>query len=160
MLVGKGIEAALNEQIGHELAASLQYVAIAAYCESENLGMLAKVFYKQSDEEREHALKLVDYLVRAGAKARVPAIPESKSDFSSVEEAVRLAVDWELQVTGQFNSLMELAIAEKDHLSQAFLAWFVTEQLEEVSSMTRLHELVQRAGNNLLMVEAYLIHGG
>lgn len=159
MLISKEMESALNAQVGHEFGASLQYVSIAAFFEAGHLGQLAAFFFKQSEEEREHALKLVDYLLKTGAEVRIPALPAPMSGFSSEEEAVKLACDWEMNVTGQFNALMGQAIAQQDHLSQAFLAWFVTEQLEEVSTMTRLLDLIRRAGTNLFMVEAYLIHG-
>ncbi len=159
MLISTGLESAINEQVGHEFGASLQYVNIAAFFESRNLHQLSTLFFKQSEEEREHALKLVDYLLKTGAQVRIPALPAPTSGFASEEEAVSLACQWEMNVTDQFNTLMRQAVAEQDFLSQAFLAWFVTEQLEEVSSMTRLLDLVRRAGNNILMVEAYLVHG-
>lgn len=159
MLISSEMETALNEQIGNEFGASLQYTNVATYFDSENLRLLAKLFHKQSDEERQHALKLADYVVQAGGHVSIPAVRAPQSRFESAEEAVKLAVDWELQVTDQINALMNLAIAKNDHLSQAFLSWFVTEQLEEVSSMTRLLDLVRRAGGNVLLAEAYLVHG-
>lgn len=159
MLISTETESAINEQVGHEFGASLQYVSIAAFFESRNLSQLAAFFFKQAEEEREHALKLVDYLVKAGAQVRIPALPAPMSSFSSEEEAVKLACDWELNVTDQFNALMRQAVNQQDYLTQTFLAWFVTEQLEEVSSMTRLLDLIRRAGSNLFMVEAYLVHG-
>jgi ferritin len=159
MMISAEMVAALNEQIGREFAASLQYTNVATYFEGENLQLLAKLFHKQSDEERAHALKLTNYVVQAGGEVRIPAVAAPQSQFASAEEAVKLALDWELQVTDQINALMDLAKAQNDHLSQAFLAWFVTEQLEEVSSMTRLLDLVRRAGGNVLLAEAYLVHG-
>ena len=159
MLIGPEMEAALNEQIGKEFGASLQYTNVATYFDSENLQLLAKLFHKQSDEERQHALKLANYVVQAGGRVRIPAVGAPQSRVDSAEDAVKTAVDWELQVTGQINALMDLAVKQNDHLSQAFLSWFVTEQLEEVSSMTRLLDLVRRAGGNVLLAEAYLVHG-
>ena len=159
MLISTAMAAALNEQVGHEFGASLRYVSISAFFEGRNLSQLSALFAKQADEEREHAMKLVDYLLKAGAGVEIPAIPASTSGFATEEEAVKLALDWELTVTDRFNALMRQAITEQDYLSQAVLAWFVTEQLEEVSSMTRLLDLVRKAGTNLFMVEAYLGHG-
>lgn len=159
MLISPEMEHALNQQIGREFGASLQYTNVATYFDSENLRLLAKLFHKQSEEERQHALKLVDYVVQAGGHVRIPAVEAPQNEFDSAEAAVTLAVDWELRVTDQINSLMDLAATKNDHLSQAFLSWFVTEQLEEVSSMTRLLDLVRRAGGNVLIAEAYLVHG-
>jgi len=160
MLISEKMNAALNEQVGHEFGASLQYVAIAAYFDSDNLPELAAHFYRQADEERDHAMRLVNYVVDAGGKVAIPAVPAPKSGFASAEEAVKLSVDWELTVTKQINALVDLAIKETDHTTQNFLQWFVTEQLEEVSSMERLLSMIRRAVANLLFVEDYLARQG
>ena len=160
MLISEKMNAAINEQVGHEFGASLQYVAIAAYFDSDNLPELAAHFYRQAEEERDHAMRLVNYVVDAGGKVTIPAVPAPKSGFASAEEAVKLSVDWELTVTKQINALVDLAIKETDHTTQNFLQWFVTEQLEEVSSMERLLSMIRRAGANLLFVEDYLARQG
>jgi len=135
MLIGKELTQAINEQIGHELAASHQYVAIAAYFDGLALKRLAKMFYRQGEEEREHAIKFAHYVVETGGTLEIPAIPAPKASFKSVEEAVQLSMDWELEVTRRINGLMDIAVAQKDYLGKDFLRWFVTEQLEEVSTM-------------------------
>lgn len=159
MMIGQSINQAFNEQIGHEFGASMQYIAIASYFEYQNLRLLANLFFKQSDEEKEHAMKFVKYIIETQGSLQIPAIAAPKPTFTSAEEAVSAALNWEKEVTGQINNLMRIAIEEKDYLAQSFLKWFVDEQLEEVSSMDRLLSVIQRAGEkNLLMVEAYLIH--
>src|SRR3989338_7783174 len=161
MLISQKMNDLMNEQIGHEFGASLKYVAIAAYFDSENLPELAAHFYRQADEGRRHSLKFVRYLVDAGGRVRVPAVPAPRSDFGAAAEAVQLSVDWEMTVTKQINALVDLAVKEGDHISQGFLQWFVTEQLEEVSSMETLLSIVKRAGESgLLFVEEYLVRQG
>jgi bacterioferritin B len=84
----------------------------------------------------------------------VPAIPEARATFASAEEAVGLALEWELTVTKQITALLDLASRERDYVAHDFLEWFAREQLEEVSSMDTLLKMVQRAGEpNLLQVE-------
>ena len=113
----------------------------------------------QAEEETEHGMKFVNYILDTSGELRIPAIPEAKFDFTSVEEAVKAALDWEIEVTSQINALMDLAKSQNDHLSQYFLQWFIDEQLEEITKMEQLLSVVQRAGEqNLLMVEAYLVH--
>lgn len=161
MLISNALNAALNEQIGHEFGASLQYVAIAAYFDRENLPVLAAHFYRQADEERAHAMRIVRFVIDAGGRVVIPTVPAGQSDFASAEEAVRLSLDWELQVTDQINSLVDLAMRENNHITKTFLDWFVNEQLEEVSSMDRLLGMVRRAGESgLLLVEHYLASRG
>ncbi len=161
MLIGERMNQALNEQVGRELGASNQYINIAAYFDRESLPELAGFFFRQSDEEREHALRFVRYILDAGGRMEVPAIEAPPSGFASAEAAVQQALDWELEVTRQINALMDLAIQENDHTTQQFLRWFVEEQLEEVSTMEELLGVVRRAGEDgLLFVEQYVVRRG
>ena len=160
-LISDTMNAALNQQIGNELSASMQYIAIAAYFDAEDLLELARHFYRQSEEERTHALRFVKYVVEAGGAVEMGAIPQPQNRFSLAEEAIQKALDGEITVTRQINALVDLALRETDHITNNFLQWFVTEQLEEVSSTSTLLKIVQRAGeNNLLMVEEYLVRNG
>ena len=160
MLISPKMTAALNEQIGNEFGASIQYVAIAAHFDSEGLPALARHFYKQAQEEREHAMRFVKYVVDAGSAVEIPAIPAPRSRFKSAEEAVELSLQWEMTVTKQINELVDQAIRENNHITKNFLEWFVNEQLEEVSSMDTLLRMVRRAGEKgLLFVEHYLATG-
>jgi ferritin len=157
MLISDKMVSALNVQVGNEFGAFSQYVQIAAHFGSENLPELSKFFYRQAEEEKMHALKIVNYVVDAGGRVAMPAIPAPRPKFASAEEAVKLSLDWEETVTKQINGLVDLAIAENDHISRNFLQWFVAEQLEEVSSMDMLLSMVRRAGEQgLLFVEEFL----
>ena len=152
---------AINEQIGNEMGASHQYVAIANYFSEETLPELAKFFYRQADEERLHAMKFVKFLLDAGAHPQIPAIKAPKDRFKSAEECLELSVKWEETVTEQIYGLVEIARKDNHYVAQRFLDWFVTEQLEEVSSMTDLLAVVRRAGEaGLLHVEDYLVRQG
>ena len=62
MLISKELAKAFNEQIGHEFGASMQYVSIAAHFSARHLKLLAKLFFEQAEEERQHAMKFVNYL--------------------------------------------------------------------------------------------------
>jgi bacterioferritin B len=157
MLLKQTVVDALNKQIAEEFGAEAQYTAIALHFDRETLPQLVRYFFLQAEEEESHAMKLLHYINEAGGKAIVPATPAPKNDFTNAEEAVQLALDQEKKVTAQINDLVDLAIKENDHLTRQFLQWFVTEQLEEVSTMTALLTTVKRAGEtNILLVEAYL----
>lgn len=159
MQISKAMSDLMNAQIGNELGASNQYLQLSAYFEGLALKKLAGLFKKQADEEREHALKFFHYLNEVGADVAIPAIPAPKYDVASAEEAFKMAVAWEKEVTQQIYAMLELSIKEKDHASNNFLQWFVAEQVEEVSSMETYLAVVQRAGEkNLLMMEAYFSH--
>jgi ferritin len=160
MLISEKLNTAINVQVGNELGNSNQYVAIAAYFEGECLFGLAKIFYRQAGEEREHAMKFVKFVLDAGGKLAVPAVPAPQNEFKSAEDAAQVAYDSEVRTTRQIYDLVELASAEKNYIATNFLQWFVSEQLEEVSSAETRLSVIKRAGPSVLMVEAYLAHEG
>jgi ferritin len=157
MLISKELEAAINAQVGAEFGASLQYVSIASYFNGDDLPQLADFFYRQAEEEKEHALKFAHYVVETGGTVQISAIPATRSNFMSAEEGAQLALDWETEVTRQINNLMDIAVKDNDYIAQDFLRWFVTEQLEEISTMNTLLRTIQRAGENILLVEDFLM---
>ncbi len=148
---------ALNGQVGNEMGASMLYVSIAAYFDSEDLEQLAAFFYRQADEERDHAMRFVRYIVDAGGQLKMPAVAAPTSDFASAEAAVAAALASEESVTQQIYGLVEIAQKDRDHIAHRFLDWFVNEQFEEVATMNGLLAVVRRAGDdNLLQVEDYM----
>jgi ferritin len=158
-MISKALVDAFNEQIGHEFGASMQYVSIAAHFQKTQLTLLANLFFKQAEEEREHAMKFVKYLLDTKGELRIPAIPAATPTFPSAEAAVAAALSWEQEVTRQITALMDVAVKDNDYLAQSFLQWFIDEQLEEVVKMDRLLSVIRQSGEkNLLMVEAYLVH--
>ena len=160
MLISTQLNQAINTQIGNELAASLQYYQIAAHFQRTNLMLLAKLFFEQASEERMHAEKLLHYVLDTKGELRIPAVREPVHTFPSAEAAVAAALAWETEVTGQINGLMKIADEQDDYLAQGFLQWFVDEQLEETNKMDRLLNVIRMSGDrNLVMVEAYLVHG-
>lgn len=159
-MISAAMNAKLNEQITHEMNASQKYLAIA--CTFDGLGLkgLVRRFREQSDEERGHALKILDYVLEVGGTVALQALAQPKGDYASVLAAIEAAVESELTVTRQINDLVDLAEKEKDHATRSFLQWFVDEQVEEVSSMSHMVQLARMAGNNLLQLEAAVANSG
>jgi ferritin len=160
MMISAQLNAVLNAQIGHELENSNRYIAIASYFERECLFGLAKIYFKQADEERDHAMKFVKFVLEVGGKVSIPQVPAASGEFASAEAAAQFALDSELRTTEEIYALVELAAAEKNYIALNFLQWFVSEQREEISSAETRLAVIKRAGPSVLMVEAYLAHGG
>mgnify|MGYP006303378219 CR=1 FL=1 len=160
-MIKKEVQDAINQQVINELFASNSYLAIASYMESQGLKILAAYFFRQSDEERGHSLRLLRYLLDVNGKVEVNAVPAPSNEFKSVEDAVRGALDQEIEVTAQINNLMDISHTHKDYATANFLRWFVDEQVEEQAAMHELLDLIRHAGpNNLLMVEDRLMKQG
>ncbi len=160
MLTSQNVINAINEQIGYEFSASMQYFAIGAYFAAEALPQLSTHFFAQAEEEKGHALRFMKYVVDAGGNVAIPAIDAPKSSFNTPRDAIKLSLDQEVHVTKQINALVDLARKENDHITVNFLQWFLTEQLEEVSSMDNLLKIIERAGTDLLQADEYLARVG
>lgn len=146
----------LNDQVRSELGASQQYLAIAVYFDSADLPQLAKLFYRQSVEERNHALMLVQYLIDRGVPTEIPALDPVRNAFETPRDAIGLALDLERSVTEQISRLAGTARDEGDYLGEQFLQWFLKEQVEEVAMMTTLVRIAERAGADLFHLEDYV----
>jgi ferritin len=159
VLISRDLAKAFNKQIGNEFGASMQYVSIGAFFHQKQLLLLSNLFMAQADEERQHAMKFVKYVLDTKGELRIPQVAAPTPSFGSAEEAVAAALKWEEEVTRQISALMDLAVKENDYLAQSFLQWFIDEQLEEMAKMDRLLSVIKQSGEkNLLMVEAYLVH--
>ncbi|HVV13527.1 ferritin [Amycolatopsis sp.] len=146
----------LQQQVQNEFNASQQYVALAVWFDNEDLPQLAKVFYRQSVEERNHALAIVQYLMDTDHHVEIPGVNEVRNDFSEAIELVEVALAQEKDVTSDVKTLLKAARAEDDYQGEQFLQWFLKEQVEEVSHMTTLLNVVKRANGNLFDVEQWL----
>ena len=156
MIINQRTADAMNDQIQSEFHASSQYVAMAIYFDEQGLPDLAQFFYRQAEEEREHAMKFVQFLLETGAKPLIPAVPDVRNEFEDAADVVQTALDQELMVTDQINNLVRIAVEENDFTSNNFLQWFVEEQVEEVDSMTTLLQTIQHASGNMLFVEDFV----
>ncbi len=150
----------INEQVGHEFSAFYQYLAASVWCEAEALPELGRYFARQAEEERGHAMKMVQFLNDTNRKVTFSGIPAPVSSFSSVEELIKLAYDQEVKVTDQIKAIYDAAAEHNDRVTQNFMQWFLEEQVEEVASMDTLLKIAKRAGGDLFRIEEYIAREG
>jgi ferritin len=146
----------LHDQIRNEFSASQQYVAIAVYFDGDDLPQLARHFYAQAVEERNHAMMLVRYLLDRDIAVEIPGVDPVLNTFESPTAALRLALDQERTVTEQISRLASVAREEGDYLGEQFMQWFLKEQIEEVATITTLVRVAERAGANLFNLEDFV----
>ena len=146
----------LNEQIGHEFSAHQQYVAIAAYYDVLTMPQMAALFYQQAQEERDHAMMMVQYLLDADHLPVIPALPAPRFDFADVVEPVAAALAQEQRVTTQINELTRIARENHDYASDQFMQWFIKEQVEELSKMSDLLAVVTRSKDDYERIEDWV----
>jgi len=148
--------ALLQEQVRSEFTASQQYIAIATYFAADDLPQLAKHFYAQAVEERNHAMMLVQYLLDRDIHVEIPGIDAVCNTFATPRDALAMALEQERTVTEQVTRLAAVARDESDYLGDQFLQWFIAEQVEEVARMTTLVRIADRAGANLFHLEDFV----
>ena len=148
MLLGKTVQDAMNEQIKNEFYSAYQYLAMAAYCESVNLPGFAQWMRTQSQEETEHAMKFYDFILDRNGRVVLQAIEGPVIEFGSPLEVFEQALEQEQKVTAMINDLYGLAVKESDYASQAFLQWFVTEQVEEEKNAGDVVETLKMVGDS------------
>src|SRR5919199_4254987 len=146
-MLGKAVQDAMNEQIKNELYSAYQYLSMAAYCESVNLPGFARWMRTQAREETEHAMKLYDFILDRNGRVVLQAIEGPVIEFGSPLEVFEQALEQEQKVTAMINDLYGLALKESDYASQAFLQWFVTEQVEEEKNAGDVAETLKMVGD-------------
>ncbi len=146
----------LNEQIGYEFAASQQYIAVAVHYDDVTLPRLAAFFFRQSVEERNHAMMMIQYLLDAGEDPAIPGITAPTVGFSDIVEPVELSLAQERRVSDQVAELAHIARDAGDYASEQFMQWFIKEQVEEVAAMSDLLDVVRYARESPLLAEEYL----
>ena len=148
--------AQLNEQIANEFAAHQQYIACAVHYDAETLPQLARFFYRQAMEERDHAMMMVQYLIDVDADVVTPGIAAPQTRFADVVEPIALALGQEKRVTEQINALAARARQEGDYSSEQFVQWFIKEQIEEVATMSDLLRVAERSRADVMDIEDYV----
>jgi ferritin len=136
---------ALNGQINKEIYSAYLYLSMSAYSSFIGLKGFANWFMVQYNEEMEHAMKIYNYIDGQGEQVKLMAIEQPATEFDSALDSI--------------NDLVDLAIEEKDHATNIFLQWFVTEQIEEEGNdndiISKL-KLVGEGGNGLFMIDREL----
>lgn len=146
-MIGKKMEAALNEQIKEEFASAYLYLAMAAYFAHEGWDGMASWMRIQAQEEGGHALRIFDHIANRGGRVKLLALPEPEANWASPLAAFQAAYKHEQYITERIHNLVELAHQEKDHAAAAMLQWFVTEQVEEEDQTLKAVQLLERMGS-------------
>ena len=131
MAMNESVSSVLNEQINKELYSAYLYLTFADYYEEEGLTGFANWYMIQAAEERDHALKIRDYLHDNGCKVVLGAIAAPDKTFSSYLEPLEAGLEHEKYVTSLINDIYAAAYEVKDFRTMKFLDWFIEEQGEE-----------------------------
>ncbi len=158
-MISKKTQKALNEQVNKEMYSAYLYMAMSAYSDSIGLKGFANWFMVQYHEEMLHAMKIYEYVTRQGGEVKLAEIKEPPARFGTPLEMLKKTLEHEKFITKSINTLVDLAMGEKDHASQIFLQWYVTEQIEEEENdndiISKL-EMVGASKDGLFMLDKEL----
>ncbi|MBC7185866.1 MAG: ferritin [Calditrichaeota bacterium] len=158
-MISKKMQEALNRQVNREMYSAYLYLSMAAYSEHIGLKGFAHWFEAQYREEMAHAMRFYRYIFDQGAKVTLEAIEKPPADFASPLAMFEKTLEHEKAVTKMITDLFELALAEKDHATQVFLQWFITEQVEEEAHASEILGKLKFIGdhpNGLFMIDREL----
>ncbi len=158
-MISKKMEKALNEQVNAELFSAYLYLSMEAYFKSLNLNGFANWMRVQTQEEIAHAMKIYEFINERGGRITMKAIDGPETKWDSPLAVFKAVYEHEQKVTGLINDLVDLAIEEKDHATNAFLQWFVNEQVEEESSadeMVQQLKMMEKAPGGIFMLDREL----
>lgn len=141
---------ALNEQFTAEMYSAYLYLAMASDLASRGLNGFANWMRVQAQEENTHAMMFYDYILERGGKVVPGAMEQPPSDWETPIAAFDAALKHEQYITGRINDLVDLAIKHRDHATNAFLQWFVTEQVEEEASARDVIDKLKMAQGGML----------
>ncbi len=147
-MIDPKMQDAFNQQLNAEFFSSYLYLSMSAYFESVNLKGMANWMRIQAQEENAHVMKFYDYIMERGGKVELGAVEGPQTEWSSPLNAFEDAYKHECYISSRINDLVDLSITLKDHASNAFLQWFVTEQVEEEASASEIVEKLKLAGEH------------
>ena len=148
-MLSKSMQEALNKQVQMEAESSQAYLAMASWAEIQpGLQGVSDFFFKQSDEERIHMLKLIRFVNERGGFAMIPALEQPMVTFQSLRRVFEEFLKHELKVSDSINDLVHLALTEKDYATHNFLQWYVNEQMEEERVARTLNDKLEMIGDD------------
>lgn len=152
MKISKKMIDLLNAQVEMEGYASSYYLSMASWCEVTGYEGSAKFLYRQSEEERTHMIKIMQYLNDVGVGATVPSIKQPPGSFKTLESIFTTSLKNEQAVTASFDKMVELAQKDRDHATFSFLQWFVNEQILEEKTMETILQKFALLGTDKIAV--------
>jgi len=148
-MLSKSIQDALNGQVQMEAESSQAYLAMASWAEIQpGLQGVTEFFFKQSDEERIHMMKLIRFINERGGFAMVPALAQPIVTFKSLKFVFDEFLNHEIKVSNSINDLVNLSLTEKDYATHNFLQWYVNEQIEEERTARTLNDKLEMIGDD------------
>lgn len=157
MEISKKMQDAFNAQIKNEFWSSNLYMEMAFWFRKEGWRGFSNWMFHQSQEEREHALEMANFVLHRGGEAVMTGFEEVPTSFENPQAVFELTLKHEQKVTELINALADVADEEKDRASQNFIAKFIDEQVEEEKNVRDiLDKFTHSSGHAVTFIDAEL----
>jgi ferritin len=140
------INKALNDQMTKEAHASQIFLSYGAWADSNGFGGIANFLFRHAQEERNHMMKILEYILKRGGTVKVSAIDSPPSDPVSITDCFEKIFKHEVDNTQAIYGVVTLTMNEQDWATWNFMQWFVKEQTEEETLALELLDKVKIAG--------------
>lgn len=144
--LSKSIEEILNHQVKKEGEAAQIYLSYAIWADSEGYAGVADLLFRHSGEERDHMMKVIEYIQKRGGRAKVTALSAPPKDPKNLQECFEKIFQHEVDNTTAIYGIVNLSQEEKDWATWNFGQWFVKEQIEEETLVMDLLDKLKIAG--------------
>jgi ferritin len=144
--LSKPMTAALNKQMTKEAHASQIYLSFAAWAENQGYSGTANFLFRHAQEERNHMMKILEYILKRGAEVTVEAIPAAPKNPKNINDCFEQVFTQEVDNTKAIYKLVKLSLDEEDWATWNFMQWFVKEQIEEETLAMNLLDKLKIAG--------------
>lgn len=144
--LSKPIEDILNNQVTKEGNAAQIYLSYAIWADSEGYAGVANLLFRHSGEERDHMMKVINYIQERGGRAKIVALSAPPKDPKNLQECFEKIFEHEVDNTTAIYGIVDLSLKEKDWATWNFAQWFVKEQIEEETLVMDLLDKLKIAG--------------
>ena len=156
--LSKTLTAALNEQMTKEAYASQIYLSYAAWANSQGFGGIAHFLFRHAEEERNHMMKILEYILKRSSEVLVSAIPDPPKNPVNINSCFEKIFEHEVENTKAIYKLVKMSLDEEDWATWNFMQWFVKEQVEEETLAMNLLDKLKIAGGETVSSNAlYLL---
>lgn len=145
----ESVQDMLNKQMEMEAHSSAVYLGMSSWCHEQGLIKSGEYFKKQSHEEREHMLRIYDYMIDMGGRAISPTVNDVQNDFTDLKSLLELYLEMEIKITESFNKMTGACMKVNDFQTVKFFDWFLNEQIEEEDNARRTLEIYELIGTEL-----------
>jgi len=147
-MIDKDLVKLLSDQVNAEFYSAYLYLSMSVCAERASLKGAANWLFVQAQEEMAHGVHMHQYILERGAAPSFDAIQPPPASFADLNDIFEKVLEHEQKVTERINTIATFAMQKNDHACYQFIMWYVSEQVEEESSVSDVLGKLQMIGGD------------